>query len=195
MSNCSLHINRIKCLQKTLKVKRLAKTELPQAKREGRERVGWDRIDGGWHPAGSRSKWQSDRWRRLACVFVCVWVLGDGGLPVPLKPWQVRSPFCQRPPAPSPSPTSVTQSPTVSFIPSWGPIWSVQPPYALVRGRMCGNLKIPICCPWLCARGAGNGRLQCRTVEGFASWLTSMLSVRGHYMIFVLEAQPLLLKT
>lgn len=61
---------------------------------------------------------------------------------------------------------SLRSAPKVSFIPSQGSIWSAQPPYAPVCGWMCGSLKIPICCPWLDARRAGNGRLCCRKYRG-----------------------------
>lgn len=135
-------------------------------------------INEGRHPAGSQPEWQSDRWRGLAwmCVCVCLCVsasraLGTGGSPVLLMSWQVG------PTLTSPNPTPLhchpvpTQHPTVSFIPSQGSIWSVQPHYAPVRGWMCGSLKIPICCPWLGARGAGNGRLWCRKYRGIVEAL------------------------
>lgn len=109
-------------------------------------------------------------WRESVCLFVsaskCEPGLGDGGSPVLLMSWQVGPPApSSNDPTPKP-PTTISQSPRstqqASFIPSYGSIWSAQPPNGPVCGRMCGSLKSPICCPWLGARGAGNSRLWCR---------------------------------
>lgn len=72
---------------------------------------------GGRHPAGSKTKWQSDRWRGLArvCICVCPCVQKQtnerralGGSPVPLMSWQVGPP----PPAtPTSGPTPRAQPP------------------------------------------------------------------------------------
>lgn len=106
--------------------------------------------DEGRHPAGSRSHWQSDRWRGLAWVCLRVQANASGGLwdrgftcsthvptgrthppPIPTSILPMTRPY-PPPRTHTPSPTTnlsvPTQHPTASFIPSQGSIWSVQPP-------------------------------------------------------------------
>lgn len=88
--------------------------------------------------------------------FTCSTHVLTGRTPIP--------PLCQRPYPPSP--TTISQSPhsTQQLLLFHFTVQSGQrsPPNAPVCGGVCGSLKIPICCPWLGARGAGNSRLWCR---------------------------------
>lgn len=109
---------------------------------------------------------------------VCVWMQQnksrqglrdeEGGLlPVLLVSWQVRSPFCQRP---HPQ-LNYCQTPRfllfllrVQFGQQSPPLCSGS--WADVLKHVDGSLRIPICCPWRCARGAGNWLSLLQEVQG-----------------------------
>lgn len=86
------------------------------------------------------------------------------------------------PPVCQPSPPSPLAA--ASFIPSQDSIWSVLLPST--HGCVAA-LKIPICCPWLCASGA-NGRLCCRKCRQLLGlcFLVSVLEVREPHLMFAL---------
>lgn len=123
---------------------------------------------------------------------VCVWMQQnksrqglrdeEGGLlPVLLVSWQVRSPFCQRP---HPQ-LNYCQTPRfllfllrVQFGQQSPPLCSGS--WADVLKHVDGSLRIPICCPWRCARGAGNGCLCCRRYRELFSY-TGSARISGHW--------------
>lgn len=121
-----------------------------------------DRVTGG-------GGWPESVWE---CKQMPAGALGTGGSPVPLMSRQVELTLHPSPPQsyqrpdPIPPPQThthraqppISQSPrsTQQLLLFRCRVQSGQcsPLNAGVCGRMCGSLKIPICCPWLSASGA-----------------------------------------
>lgn len=142
----------------------------------------------GWREAPCWFLVQVTEWQVELCVFECnktragraLGTRRGGLLPVLLVSWQVRSPFCQRP---HPQ-LNYCQTPwfllfllRVQFGQQSPPLCSGS--WADVLKHVDGSLRIPICCPWRCARGAGNGCLCCRRYRELFSY-TGSARISGH---------------
>lgn len=139
--------------------------------RDGVCNRGWK----GWREAPCWFLVQVTEWQVELCVFECnktragraLGTRRGGLLPVLLVSWQVRSPFCQRP---HPQ-LNYCQTPRfllfllrVQFGQQSPPLCSGS--WADVLKHVDGSLRIPICCPWRCARGAGNWLSLLQEVQG-----------------------------